>query len=311
MTMITNQPSGIATFPQSQTTAGTAVSVQVENGSNLEWPKAKPWLEKRAQIVLDTSGKSTEKERAQAFSEIQTWFVAGPKGGRTAETVPEIDALGTKIAESDLNSRLRAIGDMQALTMSVANTDGKNGFTAGIEFMKGLSKADREVYFTATITPDKMGQYAYKSEGDFFANMTRLESKWQSPSVGNGNVLTPDEMASHTRLEAAQAQNRIALGRLRSEYNNLVSGARFVTDTIELSGTGAKAAAKTLPTSGANDVALKALETLKEVGEQQREWAKSLAEEEAAKPFEAASDSTALQVSANIAKPGSVLSIAA
>jgi hypothetical protein len=53
---------------QSPTTQ--AASDRVENGKNQEWTKAKPWLENRLQVVLDRSGKTTEKDRNQAWNDV-------------------------------------------------------------------------------------------------------------------------------------------------------------------------------------------------------------------------------------------------
>jgi hypothetical protein len=262
-------------------------------------------------VVLDRSGKTTEKDRNQAWNDVQSWIISGPVNGR-ADNEADINNFVSAFGKSDLSVKMSSLGNIQALTMSAVSSAGKNAATAAINWAKNLSPTDQDFFFNAGAVPDKNGRYEYKDFEGFLSNMSKWEREWTPPPTSTGaGQLTRDEAVAMARLEAAQAQQKQYLGRLTDDYNNRFGPTRTVTDTIELSGPGAKAAAKTLPTDGANDVALKALETLKQVGEQQREWAKSRAEDDAKKPLNELSDGTPTAVAANIVKPGSVLSIAA
>lgn len=313
MSIVATQNSALplSSFTSALSPSTPPASDRVDNGKNLEWAKAKPWLESRLQAVLDGSGKTPEKDRNQAWNDVQTWIISGPVNGR-ADNEADLNNFVSAFGKSDLSIKMSSLGNILALTMSAASSAGKNAATAAKNWAKNLSPADQDVFFNAGALPDKNGRYEYKDLDGFLSNMSKWEQEWTPPPTStSAGQLTRDEAEAIARLEAAQAQQNQYLGRLTDEYNNRFGATRTVKDTIELSGPGAKAAAKTLQTDGGNDVALKALETVKQVGEQQREWAKSLSEDDAKKPLNEISDSTPTPVAATIAQPGSVLSIAA
>jgi hypothetical protein len=317
MSIVASQ-SGALT-PSSITTAKVPVSPSsgepIENGRNLEWPKAKPWLESRLQVVLDTSGKTPEKERNQAWNDIQTWKMVGPVNGR-AENEADVNAFFEKFGQSDLTAKMSYLGNIQALTLDAAGVAGQNTGTAAINWAKELSPEDREFFFMGT--PDKNGRYEFKGFDDYLSLMSRYEKEWKPPPTGGeGPPLSRDEQVAIARLEAINASRRDQLDKLKAEYSNRFGTKRTVTDTIELSGPAAKLAAKNSASDGANDVALKALQNLKEVAERQRERAKNLVEEDAdgsTKILDQTTDHNdgeGTPQAPAVSKPGSVVSIAA
>ena len=303
MSVVSSQGGALA--PSSITTAQVTVSPpggeRIENGRNLEWPKAKPWLESRLQVVLDSSGKTPERERHQAWNDIETWSMIGPITGR-AENETDLNAFFDRFGQSDLTAKMIYLGNIQALTLDAAGVAGQNTGTAAINWAKELSPEDREFFFMGT--PDKNGRYEFKGFDDYLSLMSRYEKEWKPPPTGgDGPPLSRDEQVAIARLEAINASRRDQLDKLKAEYSNRFGTKRTVTDTIELSGPAAKLAAKNSASDGVNDVALNALETLKEVAERQREWTKILADEKTPQDKETARAS-------KVSEPGSVVSIA-
>lgn len=319
MGVVSSQSGAVTPSPlaSAQVTASSAGGERIENGRNLEWPKAKPWLESRLQAVLDASGKTPEKERNQAWNDIQTWSMIGPIAGR-AENEADLNAFFDRFHQSDLSAKMKYLGEIESLTIYKAGLSGQNTGTAAINWAKALSPEDREFYFTAGATPDKNGRYEIKGFDDYLSLMSRYEKEWKPPPTGGeGPPLSRDEQVAIARLEALNASQRDLLDKLKIEYSNRFGAKPTPADTIELSGPAAKLAAKNSASDGANDVALKALETLKEVAERQREWAKNLAEENADGSTNM-SDQTKVPTAGEaksqapaVSKPGSVVSIAA
>jgi hypothetical protein len=309
-TQVSSSTSGVTSSTQPTATGSNAE--RIENGKNLEWSNAKPWLESRLQLVLDTSGKTPDKERNQAYADIQTWIVAGPSGGR-AEHHAEIKEFGTKFANSDISAKINYLSMQQGMIRAEADAAGKNSGTAGLEWVRNLSQSDRDAFFVAGATPDKYGRYQYRNADDFIGLMTQFEKDWKPlPSGSSGNPLTGDEQEAIARLEAIQASQRDQLARMKADYNNRFGTTRTITDTIELSGPATKAAAETLATDGANDPTLKALETLKQVSAQQRDWLESIQEEAAKKAEKAEPTDTALNLVGDAStKAGSRVSVSA
>jgi hypothetical protein len=303
MSVVSSQSGAVTPSPlaSAQVPASSAGGERIENGRNLEWPKAKPWLESRLQAVLDASGKTPEKERNQAWNDISTWSMIGPIIGR-AENEADLNAFFDRFSQSDLSAKMIYLGNIQALTLHAAGVAGQNTGTAAINWAKELSPEDREFFFMGT--PDKNGRYEFKGFDDYMSIMSRYEKEWKPPPTGSdGPPLSRDEQVAIARLEAINASRRDQLDKLKAEYSNRFGTKRTSADTIELSGPAAKVAAKNSVSDGANDVALNALETLKEVAERQREWTKILADEKTPQDKETA---RALITS----EPGSVVSIA-
>jgi hypothetical protein len=285
----------------------------IQNPMGLEWSKAKPWLESRLQLVLDNSGKTAERERNQAWKDIQTWKMIGPVEGR-AEYGAELNQFVERQSRSEMSVRIRDLGEIHSLTMAVAGDSGQNSATAGINWAKSLSAEDRELYFNAAATPDKFGRYEYRDFDDYIASMSRIEKNWQpQPQANAGAPLTREEEATVARFAVRQASDRQLLAKLTGEFNSRFGGTLSTTDRIELSAEGAKAAAKTLPkeapADGALDAQLKALETLKQINAQQRDWLKSI--EESDKDKADRPDQPELPVQTQNPQPGSRLSVAA
>ena len=213
-----------------------------------------------------------------------------------------------------MSVRLRDLGEIHSLTMAVARDSGQNPATAGINWAKSLSAEDRELYFNAAATPDKFGRYEYRDFDDYIASMSRIEKNWQpQPQINAGAPLTRDEEASVAFFAAKQVSDRQLLAKLTAEFNSRFGGTLSTTDRIELSPEGAKAAAKTLPqeapADGALEVQLKALETLKEINAQHRDWLKSLEEIDKDKADRPAPSELPEQT--QNPQPGSRLSVAA
>ena len=264
-----------------------------QNAMGLEWSKAKPWLESRLQLVLDTSGKTAERDRNQAWKDIQTWKMTGPVAGR-AENKAELNQFFDQHANSEMSVKISYLGNKQALTMAAANTSGQNPVTAGLNWAKSLSADDRELFFNAAATPDKFGRYEYQSFDEFISIMSRLEQAWvPPPETSAGASLTRDEKDAMSRLAAVQASQREQLAKLTAEFTGRFGHSSSPTDKIDLSIVGAMAAA----------------ETLKQVSAQHQEWLASMEEREAEQAERL--NQTDLTAPLQPAQPGTRLSVAA
>jgi hypothetical protein len=289
---------------------------KVTEGLRSSFPDNKLWLQGLVDKMAGSGTSVPEKEAAKAFNEFQSWINAGPMGGR-AENEKELNDLALASANTEFAKRLELLTNMESLAAMKATSNGTNPFTARLEFWKGASEVDREILMSNYSVADKFGQRELKNLDQFYKVLENNAAKFDEASPGQPNetaLLALKEIQANNANRDLQLQLIQRLEVSKAEYNRRYGG---MTDTIELSGPAAKLAAKNSASDGANDVALKALETLKEVAERQREWAKNLAEENADGSTNI-SDQTKVPAAGEaksqapaVSKPGSVVSIAA
>jgi hypothetical protein len=285
------------------------------------------------------------KERLKAYTDFQNNYMnrdvkmvaAGltnewdldPKHPVQNSYVAPANDLANRITSSELFNRATALGSEQGVFASRAFANGQSPAGGTLQHWDGLSADEKQILYTigldATYTD---GSRPYPTAEAFRATMVGAEqsqSKMMAgPTVGGGTKA--DKLEFLGKIENRAARDLAYLQNIRGTSG---SGPQAVVDKIDLSTEGAKAAAQTLAqpvgTDGANDVALKALETLKQVSTQQREWLKSLQKgdkdkaEEAGKSgvndLSASASATIGKLvtaeSANTKKPGTLVSVEA
>jgi hypothetical protein len=286
-------------------------------GLKSAFPDNRAWLQGLVAKMASSGSSVPEKDAAKAYNEFMSWIQVGPSEGRV-ENDKELNDLLTASATSPLAKRLELLGHMEGLVSMKATSNRTNPITARLEFWRGASEVDRDILVNAYTIPDKFGRREFESLDQFYKVLEGYEADFAeilSRPANKGAPLTAKEAKENAAADAEWARRIQILEGSKVEFNRRYGGVNDVTDTIQLSAPAAKEAAKTLAqpveTDDANDAALKALETLKQVSEQQREWAASLAEDVMPKAADATSDGgIALQI-ASVAKPVSVLSIAA
>jgi ATP-dependent exoDNAse (exonuclease V) alpha subunit len=257
------------------------------------------------------------KDRLKGMADFQVLIVTAQWDIKDPSQENKINQLSTAIYESDLFKQANAIGSENWLASTQAVADGKSAPTGGLQHWDSLSSDEKQIFFAFISHPFRDGSRQYSTPEQYRAGLARVSQDQErllaGPTVGGATRADKLELLARVQRETARD-----IAWLQKSRGNVDGANSTNSDPIDLSALGAKAAAKTLAqplaTDGANDVALKALETLKQVGEQQREWAKSLAEK-SANENDGTEDTVKLSQGASLesklAKPGSILSIAA
>jgi len=202
-------------------------------------------------------------------------------------------------------STIKGAGDFEA-GKAVAN--GMSPGVGSLAHWDGLISEEQDLVFALTNLTDRNGARRYSTKEQFRAEFARDVEEQQrlmaGPTVGGPSRAE--------RLAIANDMMRHAAGDYKA-WQASRGKAGAMVDKIDLSTEGAKAAAETLPqeapADGALDVQLKALETLKQINAQHRDWLKSL--EQSDKDKADRPDQSELPEQTQNPQPGSRLSVAA
>ncbi len=257
------------------------------------------------------------KDRLKGMADFQVLIVTAQWDIKDPSQENKINQLSTAIYESDLSKQANAIGSESWLASTQAVADGKSAPTGGLQHWDTLSSDEKQIFFAFISHPFRDGSRQYSTPEQYRTGLARVSQDQErllaGPTVGGDTRADKLDLLARVQRETARD-----IAWLKKSRGNVDGAKSTNSDPIDLSALGAQAATKTLAqppeTDGANDVALKALETLKQVGEQQRAWAKSLAEK-SANENDGTEDSVKVSQGAplesKLAKPGSIFSIAA
>jgi hypothetical protein len=231
-----------------------------------------------AAATIDTQAPLKDRIKAMAefsaFSRSNTITVEDLNSDQTL--IKELNDLGAAVRGSDLARRGEALLNEQSVFALRAVVDGKPMAAGMIQHFDGLSAEDKQIFFTSQIDVTYGdGTRPYSSPEQYRAALVRTNDEQSRLMAGptGGGATRSEKLDMLAKAEGRAASDVAYLQKLRGNAN---------LDTIQLSSAGAKAAAETLSqmsqTDGANDEQLKALETLKQVSERQREWLKSIQE---------------------------------
>jgi hypothetical protein len=257
------------------------------------------------------------KDRLKGMADFQVLIVTAQWDIKDPSQENKINQLAAKIHESDLSNLANALSSENTLANVTAGFNGKSGVTGSLQHWDSMSSDEKQVLFAFISHPYRDGSRQFSTPEQYRADLARVSQDQErllaGPTVGGATRADKLDLLARVQRETARD-----IAWLQKSRGNVDGANSTNSDPIDLSALGAKAAAKTLAqplaTDGANDVALKALETLKQVGEQQREWAKSLAEKSANENDETSDNvnpSQGAPLDTKLAKPGSMLSIAA
>lgn len=248
-------------------------------------------LKERLKAYTDFQNKYMNRDLKMVSAGLTNEWDLDPKHPVQSSYVAPANDLANKITSSELFNRATALGSEQGVFANRAFANGQSPAGGTLQHWDGLSADEKQILYTigldATYTD---GSRPYPTAESFRATMVRAEqsqSKMMAgPTVGGGTKA--DKLEFLGKIENRAARDLAYLQKIRGTSD---SGKQTVVDKIDLSSAGAKAAAETLAqpvgTDSANDVALKALETLKQVSTQQREWLKSIQEGDKDKADEA------------------------
>jgi hypothetical protein len=230
-----------------------------------------------ATATLDTQAPLKDRIKAMAefytFSRNNTITVEDVNSDQAL--IKELNDLGSSVRGSDLSRRGEALLSEQNVFALRAVVDGKPMATGMIQHFDGLSAEDKQILFISQIDVTYGdGTRPYSSPEQYRASLVRTNDE-QSKLMAGSTVGGAARAEKQDMLAIAQGRAAPDLA-----YLQKIRGSSNV-DIIQLSPAAAKAAAQTLSqpaADGANDDALKALETLKQVSAQQREWLKSIQE---------------------------------
>jgi hypothetical protein len=311
-TISTTQPS-LSSSLTTQPAIETPVIYRKSEGLSSSFPENRAWLQGLVAKLAGSGSSVPEKEAAKAYNEFQSWLNAGPMTGRI-ENEKELNDLAMTSSNTPLVRRLELLANMESLASMKAVSNGTNPFTARLEFWKGVSETDREILASNYSVADKFGQREFKSLDQFYKVLEGHEGKFQeilSRPSKSGAPLNAKEVQAARASDAEWARRIQILESSKTEFSRRYGGISDIADTIQLSVSGSNAAAKTLATDSANDVALKALETLKQVNEQRREWANAAAEAAMQRDGDGQQQVASPNDPTKTAKPGTLVSIAA
>ena len=220
----------------------------------------------------------------------------------------EVLEISNRVWGSGLVQRASAINGASGYAAGKAVAEGKPPGLGALAHWDSLSVDEQDLAFALTNLVDRSGARRYSSKEQYRAEFARDVAEQQrlmaGPSVGGPSRAE--------RLALANDMMRQAAGDYKA-WQASRGNAGFVVDTISLSLEGAKAAAETLtqtaPADGTTQAQLKALETLKQVSAQHREWLASMEERETEQAERL--NQTDLTAPLQPAQPGTRLSVAA
>jgi hypothetical protein len=265
------------------------------------------------------------KERLKGFSEFQAtyitwanaWEAAGFARNRgfdqndptQADYAMEAGKLGNQVFDSELYKLGASIVASSSIPAAQALLDGKPPASGMLAHWDGLTADEQDIAFAVNYGASfGDGSRPSSSKAQFRDNLSRFVEEQQKLMAGP----TFGGPSRAERLTIANDMMRHAAGDYKA-WQDSRGNIGVVVDKIELSAEGAKAAAQTLskeaPADDALDAQLKALETLKQINAQHRDWLKSI--EESDKDKVDRPDPSDLPVQTQSPQPGSRLSVAA
>ena len=299
--MITAANTAFNTFVRTETTNGSTASQGNAASADAE-KTAKLHAELTARLETIKIGatkfldeKLPLKERLQGFSDFQRAAVTISNGieasgwGRNnpldrndpvvANYGSEVTKLSDQVNNSPLMKRALMTVNAGGIPASKALMEGKHPAAGTIEHWDSLTLEEQDIVFATQIGISSAdGSRQASSKAQYRADLVRFVDEQHrlmaGPTVGGASRSEKLEMVS--RMQSHSASDYKAWQASRGN-------AGVVIDKIDLSAEGAKAAAETLSqpaVDGANDEQLKALETLKQVSARQREWLKSIQEDD-------------------------------
>jgi hypothetical protein len=288
------------TFVRAETTSsstasqGTAASSDAEKTAKLNAELTRRLETMRASADKFLDEKLPLKERLKNFSEFQATYntvgnavvAAGyernsrgiDKSDPVQENyITEARALGDRVYKSDLYRRGEMIVNASAIPAAQSLANGNHPAEGQLAHWNSLTSDEQDIAFAMNYGISQGdGSRRFSTKEQYAANLER-NIKDHEKAVAGGMV---GGSSSAERLEQASRIMQTHGGDYKA-WQASRGNAGAVVDKIDLSAEGAKAAAETLSQpvdDGANDDALKALETLKQVSAQQREWLKSIQE---------------------------------